>query len=61
MAQKVYWKGLILVLRRLIKYINENNMGLATNLDAPTYACVTALLDAALICADALPVNTPTG
>lgn len=59
-ARKVYWKGLILVLRRLIRYINDNNLGLKNNLDSPTYACVMALLEAADTCAAALPENPPT-
>jgi hypothetical protein len=58
--RKVYWKGLILVLRQLIRYINRNNSGLQNNLDGPTYACVTALLEAADICLAALPENTPS-
>ena len=60
MARRVYWKGLILVLRALIRYIQNNQLGLENNLTTPQYQCVTALLDAALVCADALPENTPT-
>lgn len=60
MAAKVYWKGLILVVRTLIRYINDNHSGLVNNLDAPTLACVDALLDAAVICSEALPVNNPS-
>lgn len=58
--RKVYWKGLILVLRALISYINRNNSGLQKNLDTPTYQCVVALLDAADTCLAALPENTPS-
>jgi hypothetical protein len=60
MATKVYWKGLILTVRALIRYIQRNQLGLENNLDGTQYACVTALLDAALICVEALPENTPT-
>jgi len=58
--RKVYWKGLIIVLRTLIRYINRNNTGLLNNLTTPQYQCVTALLDAADTCLAALPENTPS-
>lgn len=56
---RVYWKGLILVSRKLKTYIEDNQLGLQANLTAPQYACVTALLEAVIICLNALPVNTP--
>lgn len=59
-ARKVYWKALILVVRNLIRYINRNREGLENNLDVPTFQCVMALLDAAEVCASALPDNSPT-
>ena len=59
MATRVFWKGLILVVKNLIRYIQRNQLGLENNLDGPQYACVTALLDAALVCVEALPENTP--
>lgn len=58
-GRRVYWKGLILVIRALISYINRNREGLTNNLDGPTMVCINALLDAAVVCADALPENNP--
>lgn len=58
--RKVYWKGLILVATSLKAYIQRNQLKLEQNLTTPQYQCVTALLDAVLVCLAALPSNDPT-
>lgn len=57
--RKVYWKGLILVATALRSYIQRNQLKLEQNLTTPQYQCVTALLDAVLVCLAALPSNDP--
>lgn len=57
--RKVYWKGLILVATSLRAYIQRNQLKLEQNLTTPQYQCVTALLDAVLVCLAALPSNDP--
>lgn len=59
MAQKVYWKALILVLTTVRHYIQRNQLNLEANLNSQQYQCVVAVLDAVLTCLSALPVNTP--
>jgi len=59
MANKVYWKGLELILRPVKKYIQRWDVQLQANLTTPQYQCVVALLEAVITCLGALPVNTP--
>lgn len=56
---KVYWKGLKLVLGATKRYIQKWDLQLAANLTTPQYQCIVAVLDAILICLQALPVDTP--
>lgn len=56
---KVYWKGLRLVLGRVKRYIQKWDLQLAENLTTPQYQCIVAVLDAILVCLQALPVDTP--
>lgn len=59
MANKVYWKGLQVVLEATKRYIQRNQLKLQVNLDTPAYQCVVAVLDAILTCLAALPANPP--
>ncbi len=59
MASKVYWKTLTLVLRGVKSYIQRNQNNLFLNLTTPQYDCVVAVLDAVILCLQALPDNTP--
>lgn len=59
MAQKVYWKALILVLSGVRRYIQRNQIQLEANLTTQQYQCVVAVLDAVITCLVALPSNTP--
>lgn len=59
MASRVYWKGLKLGLGQVERYIERNDAGLQSNLTAPQYACVQAVLAAILECINLLPPSTP--
>lgn len=60
MAQKVYWKTLILVLRGVQGYIQRNQNNLHITLNTQQYTCLVAVLDAVIECLQVLPVNEPT-
>lgn len=60
MTNKVYWKGLELVLNAAKRYIQKWDLQLQANLTTAQYNCVIATLDAILTCLGALPSNTPT-
>lgn len=57
---KVYWKGLKLILRPVMRYIQKWQLQLEANLTTPQYQCVVAVLEAIITCLGALPVDTPT-
>lgn len=57
--RRVYWKGLILVLRALVGYIQRNQTNLQRNLTDDEYTCVVAVLNAGVTCLAALPINSP--
>lgn len=58
--RKVYWKALRLFLSATAKYIQRNQLHLQANLTTPQFECVVAVLDAILVCLNALPEDTPT-
>ena len=60
MANKVYWKGLTLVLKTVKTYIQKWQNQLQNNLTLEQYNCVVAVLDAVITCLQALPENNPT-
>lgn len=59
MANKVYWKGLILVLGLVKRYIQRNEINLTKNLTEQQMTCVLAVLTAVIECLNTLPDNTP--
>ena len=60
MAHRVYWIGLRIVLGHVKRYIQKWDLQLQQNLTTPQYECAVAVLEATIICLNALPVNTPT-
>jgi hypothetical protein len=60
MAQKVYWKGLELVLRRTAHYGAKWDTQLSRNLTPDQYTCFRDVMIAIASCLALLPVNSPT-
>lgn len=57
--EKVYWKGLRIVLDKARRYMQGHQTQLAANLDAGQYASVVTALEAVVACLNELPVDTP--
>jgi hypothetical protein len=57
---KVYWKGLRLVLGRLIRYITKWQAEIEPNISAEAYAAMIAVRNDAEALLVLLPVDTPT-
>lgn len=59
MANKVYWKGLEIVLDSARRYIQRNQLGLLANLTSEQYTCLMDVLTAIMSCLAILPSNAP--
>jgi hypothetical protein len=59
MAQKVYWKGLTLVLQRTARYGAKWDTQLSHSLTTPQYNCFRDVMTAIASCLALLPQNTP--
>jgi len=59
MSPRVYWIGLRLVLGTVKRYIQKWDLQLQANLTSPQYECAVAVLEAVIICLNALPTNDP--